>query len=235
MLLTFPLLLSLLSIAWSHLDPQDGPVVSILQEDFLENGAQELAIFLFPDQSDNLERSRRDAGSGGSGEEIVDVSNCTYTLTVSPFTPFSSYLDSSLLRCTKETDLDEQRYNYTVTISSSLSITTYTTHTSLFPADHFKLKDGATTHKINVTANCSSGVTCDYASLTLYLSLVLSSDYTSRLLPFGDSLSDESLTGVDDSYVTVVVNGNKPVPIFDEKYRKFYVSVRYMYYAGGAL
>ena len=169
-----------------------------------------------------LERVNREVVDGsGSGLVVTppedEISNCSYSLSVSPFSVIAPSLSSLVQSCTKTELRSGESYNFTITFPSSSSFSTYTGDSMKIFADHFTIGE---TYSLNVSSNCS---TCTYTSVTFSLSLSLL-NYTRRLLPFGRGLlQDEELTDVDDEAATAVAGGDKPIPVFDGKYQKIYV------------
>ena len=177
------------------------------------------------------ERYRREEvfESSASGEPEPpappdEILNCTRSLSAPPFTLIASSLDSLVRSCSNTTSQTSESYNFTITTASSLSpFETFSGESSTVFADHFKIGEDYT---LSIVSNCSSVSTCSYSKVSIFLSLSVL-NHTSRLLPFGRSpLLDEELTDVDDEAGTMVAGGNKPIPVFDGRYEKIYVSFK---------
>ena len=175
-----------------------------------------------------LERNRREEifESSGSGETEPpeppdEVLNCTRSLSVRPFSLMAPSLDSVVRLCTNSTT---GSYNYTITSASLSPFASFSGESSTIFADHFKIGED---YSLSIVSNCSSSSSsCAYSKVSISLSLSVL-NHTSRLLPFGRSpLLDEELTDVDDEAGTVVAGGNKPIPVFDGRYEKIYVSFK---------
>lgn len=172
-----------------------------------------------------LDREARNtdlSGSGSSGDDDGDTLSCNYTISVYGFHRISSTLHTLATKCTSPLDPASTQYNFTVTSVALTAFTTFTGDTSLLFADKFNL---GSFHSLNISVTCPyNDMDCDTAlpaSLVVHMSVL---NYTERLLPYGDDLSDKKLMDVDDGTIDVVVNGDRPLPIYNETYWKVYVS-----------
>uniref|UniRef100_A0A1X7UXG1 AMOP domain-containing protein n=1 Tax=Amphimedon queenslandica TaxID=400682 RepID=A0A1X7UXG1_AMPQE len=176
-----------------------------------------------------LERYRREEvfESSASGEteppEPPDENlNCTRSVSVLPFSLIAPSLDSIVRSCTNSTSQNSGSYNFTITSTSLSPFASFSGESSTIFADHFKIGED---YNLSIVSNCSSvSSSCSYSKVFISLSLSIL-NHTARLLPFGRSpLLDEELTDVDDEAGTVVAGGNKPIPVFDGRYKKIYIS-----------
>ena len=74
------------------------------------------------------------------------------------------------------------------------------------------------TYELKIRSDCDS-ILCE--DFVIYLNVTLL-DYTRRLFPYGPTLQDSSLEGVDDGFTTLTAL--QPVPIFSNHYNNIYVS-----------
>lgn len=75
--------------------------------------------------------------------------------------------------------------------------------------------------RLLVQVPCSS-INCQQLEMDLNLTL---SPHTSRLLPYGSLLGDNSVANIDDSSVTVLAY--QAIPVFDGRHTQIYVSHLY--------
>ncbi len=161
-------------------------------------------------------RAKREAGSGdGSGMDII----CPTSLQADAFSSVSKQLLALLNECIQSPQ--NAYYEYKINYNSqdpSKNFTTNSQNDDILFADYFS---PGTTHQLTVEATCSE---CEVKTIDLNLELSLT-NYTVRLFPYGVLMSDGSLTGVDDAYIDVnIIDVPFPVPVYDEKYRRAYVS-----------
>ena len=162
---------------------------------------------------DDRDTRNVDYSSSGSGIYPSAHIHCNYSSSESAFKRVSLTLQSLAAQCTSSNN-----YNFTITSGTTVTFTTHTGDTSLLFADIFRV---GSFHVLNVSVSCTSS--CDVVPFrfSLYLTVL---NYTERLLPNGEDLNDRELRNVDDGTTTVVVNGNRPLPIYGKQYRKLYVS-----------
>ena len=152
---------------------------------------------------------RQAAEESGSGSD-----SCTYTSTVEPFSSIADTLDALALDCTSNPADTEFQYTVIYTGSSNGSFSTFSDDDILF-VDYFQLGNMYT---LTITTSCDI---CDAFDMTTEVSV---SNYSNRLLPYGELLQDETLTDVDDDYTSVHVDAANSLPVYDKKYRTIYVS-----------
>ncbi len=135
----------------------------------------------------------------------------------------SATLTDTVNECTSQ---NNPFYDYEVIVSDSgtESFVTSSGDDYLLFADHFS---PGNSYELLVEAICSS---CDFQIVELTLNIAVNS-YEERLLPFGNVLSDSSLSGANDHQYSEV-NFDIPfaVPVYDKTHKRAYVRSHYLNY-----
>ena len=172
---------------------------------------------MFGDVQQRSPRSRRALEEEGSGFDPVKTCFYPNETAVEAFSAIVRVLNDARTDC-EFSSMAEGVSWYTLSLLLSdlvvVELVADDDDSVLF-VDYFHINR---TYELKVRSDCDSFLCEDFV---IYLNVTLL-DYTRRLFPYGPTLQDSSLQGVDDGFATLTAL--QPVPIFSNHYSNIYVS-----------
>ena len=173
---------------------------------------------MFGNVQQHFPRSRRALEDEGSGFFTEPVNTCVYPneTAVEAFSAIVRVLNDARTDC-EFSSMAEGVSWYTLSLLSDLVVVEKVADDdeSVLFVDYFHINRS---YDLKVRSGCDSFLCEDFI---IYLNVTVL-DYTRRLLPYGPTLEDSSLQGVDDGFTTLT--SLQPIPIFSNHYSNVYVS-----------
>lgn len=174
-------------------------------------------ILISHSEHQGLDKRDIDTVSGDGIDDLTEEVCSSLWSIENPFTSISQAITDEIASCTSSGDLYEE-YSVAINSQDRSFFTVLASDLSVLFIDHFK--SNTSYDNVTVETLCTS---CDPNVVELRLNITVQT-YNKRLLPHGDTLSDDTLKGEDDGYMDAVLDSPFAIPVYDETYNKAYVS-----------
>ncbi len=159
--------------------------------------------------------SPESGSSSGSGSDVLipDQVSCQFSsaLNFEVFTPTAELIRMLRSQCSNANP------NSLLMVSISLSGSSFDSTSNSLLIEHLSVGQ-------NLISVSVCGITCETSSVTYNVTVTVNPS-SRRLFPYGPTAGDDMFGGSADSFVTVHLRQDNPVPFFNQYYDRLYVSM----------